>query len=68
LAEFKITVMKKVDLTGLSKEGIIQQIAEEKQRLQKMKFAHAITPIENPKRITEGRKVIARLSTELSGR
>lgn len=60
--------MKKVDLTGLSKEGIIQQIAEEKQRLQKMKFAHAITPIENPKRITEGRKVIARLSTELSGR
>jgi large subunit ribosomal protein L29 len=60
--------MKKVDLKGLSKEQVAQQIAEEKQRLQKMKFAHAITPIENPKRITEARKVIARLSTELTSR
>ncbi len=60
--------MKKVDLKGLSAEDLSQQLAEEKQRLQKMKFAHAITPIENPRRITESRKVIAKLSTELSGR
>jgi large subunit ribosomal protein L29 len=60
--------MKKVDLKGLSLEQLQQQVAEEKDRLQKMKFAHAITPIENPKRISETRKVIARLSTELSGR
>jgi large subunit ribosomal protein L29 len=60
--------MKKVDLKGLSLEQLQQQIAEEKDRLQKMKFAHAITPIENPKRISETRKVIARLSTELSAR
>lgn len=60
--------MKKADLKGLSVEQLQQQIAEEKNRLQKMKFAHAITPIENPKRITESRKVIARLSTELSSR
>ncbi|MCL4154101.1 UNVERIFIED_CONTAM: hypothetical protein GTU68_037797 [Idotea baltica] len=60
--------MKKVDLKGLSAEELSQQLAEEKQRLQKMKFAHAITPIENPRRITESRKVIAKLSTELSGR
>ncbi|MFT5886280.1 MAG: large subunit ribosomal protein L29 [Arcticibacterium sp.] len=60
--------MKKVDLKGLNAEQLSQQLAEEKQRLQKLKFAHAITPIENPKRITEARKVIARLSTELSGR
>jgi len=36
--------------------------------LVKLKFAHAITPIENPKRITETRKNIARLFTEVSGR
>ncbi len=60
--------MKKADLKGLSPEQLQQQIAEEKNRLQKLKFAHAITPIENPKRITESRKVIARLSTELSSR
>lgn len=60
--------MKKVDLKGMNVEQLAQQIAEEKDRLQKLKFAHAITPIENPKRITETRKVIARLSTELSSR
>ena len=60
--------MKKVDLKGLTVEQLHEQIAAEKDRLQKMKFAHAITPIENPKRITETRKVIARLSTELTSR
>lgn len=60
--------MKKVDLKNLSVEQLAQQIGEEKKMLQKLKFAHTITPIENPKRITEARKVIARLSTELSGR
>jgi large subunit ribosomal protein L29 len=60
--------MKQADLKGLSVEQLQQQIAEEKNRLQKLKFAHAITPIENPKRITESRKVVARLSTELSSR
>ncbi|WP_341228546.1 50S ribosomal protein L29 [uncultured Arcticibacterium sp.] len=60
--------MKKVDLKGLSAEQLAQQLTEEKQRLQKMKFAHAITPIENPRRITEVRKVIARLSTEIAAR
>ncbi|AWV98632.1 50S ribosomal protein L29 [Arcticibacterium luteifluviistationis] len=60
--------MKKVDLKGLNAEQLSQQLTEEKQRLQKMKFAHAITPIENPRRITEVRKVIARLSTEIAAR
>jgi large subunit ribosomal protein L29 len=57
--------MKKVDLSGFTAEQLKQQISEEKDRLVKLKFAHAITPIENPKRITETRKNIARLSTEL---
>jgi len=54
--------MKKNDLSGLTAEQLKQQIAEEKDRLVKLKFAHAITPIENPRRITEARKNIARLS------
>jgi large subunit ribosomal protein L29 len=49
-------------------EQLKQQISEEKDRLVKLKFAHAITPIENPKRITETRKNIARLSTEINCR
>lgn len=58
--------MKKNDLSGLTAEQLQQQIAEEKDRLVKLKFAHAITPIENPRRITEARKNIARLSTALT--
>ncbi|MCP9766990.1 50S ribosomal protein L29 [Lacihabitans sp. LS3-19] len=58
--------MKKNDLSGFTGDQLKQQISEEKDRLLKLKFAHAITPIENPKRITETRKTIARLSTALS--
>jgi large subunit ribosomal protein L29 len=58
--------MKKIDLSGFTADQIKQQISDEKDRLVKLKFAHAITPIENPKRITETRKNIARLSTALS--
>lgn len=58
--------MKKNDLSGLTAEQLKLQIAEEKDRLVKLKFAHAITPIENPGRITEARKNIARLSTALT--
>ncbi len=58
--------MKKTDLKGLSTEQLQSKIAEESDRLQKLKFAHAITPIENPKRITETRKEIARLKTALN--
>ncbi len=58
--------MKKIDLSSFTADQIKQQISEEKDRLVKLKFAHAITPIENPNRITETRKNIARLSTALS--
>jgi large subunit ribosomal protein L29 len=60
--------MKKNDLSGLSVEQLKQQIAEEKDRLVKLKFAHAITPIENPKRITETRRNIARLNTAVNSK
>ncbi|NBA87472.1 50S ribosomal protein L29 [Emticicia sp. CRIBPO] len=60
--------MKKNDISGLTVEQLQQQISEEKDRLVKLKFAHAITPIENPKRITESRKSIARLLTQLSSK
>lgn len=60
--------MKKVDLKELSADQLSQKVAEEKSRLQKMKFAHAITPIENPRRISDSRREIARLLTELNNR
>lgn len=60
--------MKKTDLKSLSVEQLSEQLVAERERLQKLKFAHAITPIENPNRITQSRKEIARLLTELNSK
>jgi large subunit ribosomal protein L29 len=35
---------------------------------QSLRFAHSISPLENPLRITQSRKLIARLRTELRKR
>ncbi len=59
---------KKQDLSKLSDSDLQAQIVENSDRLKKMKFSHAITPIENPKGITTIRRQIARLHTELSRR
>lgn len=58
--------MKNADIKALSAEEIREKIKLEDENLQKLKFAHAISPIENPMRIRVTRKLIARLKTELS--
>ena len=57
--------MKNADIKALSTEEIREKIKLEEENLQKLKFAHAISPIENPMRIRVTRKLIARLKTEL---
>lgn len=44
------------------------RIQEDEQRLKKLEFAHAISPLENPMSIRELRKDIARLKTVLRSR
>lgn len=58
--------MKKEEIKALSAEQLKDQISAEETRLLKLKFAHAVSPIENPMRIREARKLIARLHTELT--
>lgn len=58
--------MKKEDLKGLSADELRTEIGAEQDRLLKLKFAHAVSPIENPMRIRESRKRIARLHTEMT--
>ena len=60
--------MKNSEILELSTEDLVAKIAEEKAALTKLKFAHAVSAIENPNRITYGRKTIARLKTELTKR
>ncbi len=50
-------------------EGELQaRIQEDEQRIKKIEFAHAISPLENPMTIRNLRREIARLKTELKKR
>ncbi len=60
--------MKYSEIVELSQEEILAKIEEEKANITKMKFAHSVSAIENPSRITKIRKDIARLNTELTKR
>lgn len=57
--------MKNSDIRNLSVSELKEKVAAEKEALRKIQFAHKISSIENPMRIKETRKLIARLSTEL---
>lgn len=60
--------MKNTEIKALSTDAIKQQIVQEQDALSRLKFAHTISPVENPMRIRESRRLIARLNTELSTR
>jgi large subunit ribosomal protein L29 len=63
---------KKVDynkgLQGAESNDLKARIQEDELRLRKLKFGHAISPLENPMSIRELRKDIARVKTELTRR
>ncbi len=60
---------KKVDflksLHDLSEDDLKAKIQEDELRLKKLKFGHAVTPLENPMNIRAVRKDLARLKTQL---
>ncbi len=60
--------MKQSEIKVLSIEQLEQNISIEKDRILKLQFAHAITPIENPMRIRQSRRLIAQLMTEFNAR
>ena len=57
--------MKNSEIRALSLDELQQKISGEEEALNKLKFAHAISPIENPMKIRESKKMVARLKTEL---
>jgi large subunit ribosomal protein L29 len=68
LQHYKTYKMKNSEILELSTEELVAKIGEEKNNLTKLKFAHAVSAIENPSRITKLRKDIARLNSELTKR
>lgn len=60
--------MKQEVIKELSQEDLQERLETEKMQLVKMKLHHAVSPIENPQKIKEFRKSIARMNTELRRR
>jgi len=58
-------IMKNAEIRSLAASEIAERIVAEQENLSKLKFAHAISPIENPNRIRESKRFIARLKTAL---
>jgi len=57
--------MKNSELKSLSGDELKGRLIEEKEALRKLKFAHAVTPIENPMKIRHSRRTIARILTQM---
>jgi len=60
--------MKNTDIKALSLVELKEKIVSETETLRKMKFAHQVSAIENPMKMKENRKLIARLKTELTAK
>ena len=60
--------MKYSEIQALSLEELKERLSAETTTRQSLTFAHSISPLENPLRITQNRKVIAKLKTELRKR
>ena len=60
--------MKYSEIKGLSLAELQEKLGSEQEALRKMKFAHQVSAIENPMKIKETRKLIARLKTELTAK
>ena len=60
--------MKQSIIKDLTTDEVRMKIKEERAGYVKMKMAHAVSPIENPMKLADARKVIARLETELRNR
>ena len=52
-------------LKSMSDQDLKARIAEDELRLKKLKFAHTVSPLENPMSIRDVRKDLARTKTEL---
>ena len=60
--------MQYQDIKKLTEKELHLNLREERAQLQKMKFSHAVSPIENPHKLRISRKTIAKYLTEINRR
>jgi large subunit ribosomal protein L29 len=60
--------MKNSEIKALTVAELNEKIGSEREAMRKIKFAHQVSAIENPMKIRENRRLIARLKTELTAK
>jgi len=60
--------MKSSEIKELSIQELTERLESEVSMLVRMKMNHAVSPLDNPNKIVETRKNIARLKTEVRAR
>jgi large subunit ribosomal protein L29 len=60
--------MKKEDIKELTSEELRLRLQEELDQYAKMRMNHTISPVDNPMKIREKRRGIARIHTEMAKR
>jgi large subunit ribosomal protein L29 len=60
--------MKPSEIVEFTDSEILERIDSEQTRLTQLKLNHAVSPLDNPMKIKEAKKNIARLKTELNKR
>ena len=58
--------MKTADIQALTLVELKEKIVSEKENLRKVQFAHQVSAVENPMKIRDTKRLIARLMTELT--
>ena len=60
--------MKSSEIRELTIEELMERLESEESMMVRMKMNHAVSPLDNPNKIIETRKNIARLKTEVTAR
>jgi len=60
--------MKSSEIKELSIQELTERLESEENMLVRMKMNHAVSPLDNPNKIVETRRNIARLKTEVRAR
>jgi large subunit ribosomal protein L29 len=60
--------MKQNVINELSNDDLLERLEEEAKQLNKLKLNHAVSPLENPQKIVNYRRTVARLKTEIRKR
>jgi large subunit ribosomal protein L29 len=60
--------MKTSEISELTNKEIVERIQAENENLVRLKLNHAVSPLDNPMKIQESRRNVARLKTILQSR